>query len=234
MAELSVTLALVNFLPIAFSAVAFVFIAGLVRQSAPDWQWLAWVGGGLVVLGALAKASWKLIVATTGADITWLASALFPLLAPGFALAAGAALAVLRARKSGTKKGIDPGWLALTVILIAFGAAGLRTWLLEIPRGWFLPLMTLTTIGNLALSLILIRLAARCRSRLAIALLIANLATVFALPPIAMIEPKGIAIHWLEQTLTASGTAAFALAAYLLLRLARNGCASSLRGSEVS
>ena len=41
-----------------------------------------------------------------------------------------------------------------------------------------------------------------------------NLAMVFALIPISQMESYSIAIHWLEQTLTAIGAAAFAYAAY--------------------
>jgi hypothetical protein len=52
---------------------------------------------------------------------------------------------------------------------------------------------------------------------------------VFALPPIAMASPDTLSVHWLEQGLTALGTAAFALGAYWLLRSARISVAVDLR-----
>jgi hypothetical protein len=91
---------------------------------------------------------------------------------------------------------------------------------LEVPRGWFLPLLTLASLGNLATSLLLIGLSLRLR-RWDLAILFAvNLLMIFALQPIAMINPKPLALHWLEQSLTALGTACLALAAYRLWRLA--------------
>ena len=48
---------------------------------------------------------------------------------------------------------------------------------------------------------------------------------VFALQPIAMANPKTLTLHWLEQSLTAFGTACFALAAWRLWRGARPGAA---------
>ncbi|AGA92091.1 hypothetical protein Thimo_3425 [Thioflavicoccus mobilis 8321] len=222
MADISLTLALINFLPILFSAVAFVFIARLVRFLDPDRSWLAVIGGGLVVLGGFAKATWKLVFALTGQDLAWLANALFPLLGPGFVLVAGGLWAAQR-RELAPEVGRRWPWLTpLAAIVLAFGLAALRSWWLDIPRGWFLPLMGLTTAGNLMASVLLIRSALRWRRRLAAVLFVVNLVTVFALPPIAMIEPKTLAIHWLEQTLTAVGTAGFALAAYLLLKAVRS------------
>lgn len=44
---------------------------------------------------------------------------------------------------------------------------------------------------------------------------------VFALPPIAMASADTLFMHWLEQVLTAIGTAVLALGAYRLGRSAR-------------
>jgi hypothetical protein len=89
---------------------------------------------------------------------------------------------------------------------------------LDIPRGWFMPLLLLTTAGSLTLSLVLIALSARLRLWAGAALFAVNLAMMLVLPTIAMIEPKTLGVHWLEQLLTAAGGLCFAIAAWLLLR----------------
>lgn len=220
MSELTLPLALFNLLPVLFTGLALWFLARLVGDLAPAHRTMARAGGALILLGGLSKAVWKLILVTTGQDLNWLASALFPLMAPGFALLAGAALGVLlRLRGRGEVAWIRYGSVA--VILVVVGAVALRTLGMGIPRGWFLPLLGLTSVANLVLSLVLIASALRLGCKDAALLFGVNLAMVFALPPIAMASPDTLYMHWLEQILTALGTAAFALGAYRLWRSAR-------------
>ncbi|MFB1512144.1 MAG: hypothetical protein AADX96_22940, partial [Thiocapsa sp. C3-sup] len=114
------------------------------------------------------------------------------------------------------------------VILVVVAAVVLRTLGMGIPRGWFLPLLGLTSLANLMLSLALIASALRLGRKDAALLFGVNLAMVFALPPIAMASPDTLFMHWLEQVLTALGTAAFALGAYRLWRFARASAAFDL------
>ena len=227
MTEFPLSLALYNFLPVGLTGVALWFLLRLVRDQDPDNARLALVGAGLVLFGGLSKASWKLVASLTGTDIAWLGAALFPLMAPGFALLAASiwgATRRLRRRSS-------PSWLrgtALVAVVTAFGVAAVRLWALEIPRGWFLPLLALASLGNLLLSVLLIAAALRLR-RWAIALLFGvNLGMVFALQPIAMANPKTLPMHWLEQSMTAIGTACFALGAYLFWQFGRDRIGSAL------
>jgi hypothetical protein len=182
---------------------------------------MALFGGGLVLLGGISKAGWKLLASLSGADIAWLGGALFPLMAPGFAFLAAATWGATR-RLRGLH---SPFWLpyaALVSVVIAFGFAAVRLWALGIPRGWFLPLLALASLANLFLSVLLIAAALRLR-HWGIALLFGvNLGMIFALQPIAMANPKTLPMHWLEQSMTAVGTACFALAAYLLWQLGRD------------
>jgi hypothetical protein len=226
--ELTLPLALFNLLPVVFTGFALWFLARLVGDLDPAHRAMALAGGVLILLGGLSKAVWKLILVTGGQDLTWLASALFPLMAPGFALLAGAALGVLlRLRGRGEVVWIRHGVAA--VILVVVAAVVVRTLGMGIPRGWFLPLLGLTSVANLVLSLVLIATALRLGRKDAALLFGLNLAMVFALPPIAMAAPDTLSMHWLEQGLTALGTAAFALGAYWLLRSARASASLDLR-----
>ena len=217
--DFTTALGLFNFLPVALTGLALWFLAGYVADQDPACQGLAWLGGGLILAGGLAKASWKLIAATTGLDLEWLANALFPLMAPGFALLALALWGAVRHQR-GRRIPAGRWWLGLAVVLVAIAAAALRQWVLEIPRGWFLPLLILASLGNLTTSLLLIGLSLRLRWWGQAVLFTVNLLMIFALQPIAMITPKSLALHWTEQSLTALGTAALALGAYRLWRLA--------------
>ena len=216
--DFTISLALYNFLPVVLIGVALWFLARFVADHDPTDHRLALLGGGLILAGGLAKASWKLIAAASGTDLNWLSNALFPLMAPGFALLAVALWGAVQGQRG---RPIPVGlWrVALAAVALAFVAAALRHWVLDLPRGWFLPLLVLASLGNLTTSVLLIGAALSLR-RWGTALLFAvNLLMIFALQPIAMMNPKTLAMHWIEQSLTALGTACFALAAYRLWRL---------------
>jgi hypothetical protein len=233
MTDLTLDLALFNFVPVLLTGVALALLVRLVLRQVPAgrgagarWprRW-AVIGALLVFAGGLSKAAWKLILVSTGQDLAWLAGLLFPLLGPGFVLLA-AALWAAGNRLLGRKV---PDWLSLSalgLILAAAIAVAVRTAWLDIPRGWFLPLLLLTTVGNLTLSLVLITLSLRLRLWAGAGLFAVNLAMVLVLPGIAMMEPKTVGVHWLEQSLTAAGSLAFAVAAWSLLRPSRQGSLS--------
>ncbi|TVQ91605.1 MAG: hypothetical protein EA400_04755 [Chromatiaceae bacterium] len=230
MPEFTLPLALFNFLPVLFGALAFALLARLVQRRAPSLAWLGWMGSVLIVFGGLAKALWKLLMAIGGVDLTWLSAALFPLLGPGFMLLAAGVWGALRAAP-GVRPGPLAARVALLVILGAVGVAALRTWGLGVERGWFLPLLILTTLGNLSLSSLLILAAVRRRLWAAATLFALNLAMLFALPPIAIMASRSLAIHWLEQSLTALGTAGFALATWWLAGALAASSATALNRS---
>lgn len=220
MLDFSLPLALFNAIPVLLTGIALWFLVCFVREWDAPHHRLALLGGALIVAGGASKAVWKLIAATTGIDLGWLANALFPLMAPGFALLAVAIWGATRRLRG--RKMQSGWWIALLAVLLAFSLAAVRHWILDIPRGWFLPLLALTSLGNLSVSILLIYTALRWR-RWQIALLFAiNLAMIFALQPIALATPKTLALHWIEQTLTVFGTGCFALAAYLFLQATKN------------
>jgi hypothetical protein len=208
-------LALANFAPVLFTALALLCIARLVGALATSHAPMAWAGAALVVLAGVCKAVWKLILALGGPDLPWLSQPLFPLMAPGFALLA---VALWQAQRK-TPASRSTSWLlALALIGLGYGIAGLRSFGLAVERGWFLPLMILASAANLTLTGLLLREAWRRRVLGLAPLFVANLAMVFALQRLARVEPKTLSLHWLEQSLTALGAGAFALGAWLLLR----------------
>jgi hypothetical protein len=230
MPDFPVTLAVYNFLPVALTGVALWYLARYVESQDALHHPLALAGGALILAGGLSKAAWKLIAAVSGIDLVWLSNALFPLMAPGFALLAAALWGATR-RRPGRPPDPQAGrvaprvlWsAALVAIVLAFTAAALRQWVFATPRGWFLPLLLLASLSNLAVSVLLIGTSMGLRRWSVAALFAVNLAMIFALQPIAMATPKTLALHWLEQSLTALGTGCFALAAFLLNRIARGG-----------
>ncbi|NEV62913.1 hypothetical protein [Thiorhodococcus minor] len=216
MPDFSVALAVYDFAPVALIGLAFGLLVAVARAVDRACYPMMLLGGVLVVSGGFAKALWKLIVALTGQDLGWLAMMLFPLMAPGFVLSAVAAWGLLdRVLGRPARLGWSAALLALALMAVA---VGVREWLLSIPRGWFLPLLAFVSLGNLILSLQLIRISLRLRRRSAALLFGLNLLVVFALPPIAIAGPATIWMHWLEQTLTTFGAGCFAAAAYLLWR----------------
>lgn len=214
-------LALFNFLPALLTALALFFLLRLLGALRPDLRSWAILASVLIVAGGLSKALWKLVATLTGQDLLWLANALFLLIGPGFFLLAIVAwMTFYRPRP-------DPGKSLILIftglaIALAVGFAAVRTWGLEIPRGWFLPFILLTTLGNLGLMGLLIQRAWRVRQRGAIALLMLNVLVVFGLQPIAMAGADTLTLHWLEQIMTAIGAAALAAALWLLVRAAES------------
>jgi len=226
MNDYTIGLALYDFLPVIFTGVAVFFITRLVAMAAPDHKRMAAIGSVLVVAAGLLKAIWKLEMAAAGQDVVWMANALFPLMAPGFTLLATAVWSAMR-RLHG-KSTPNTLWIGpLAAIVLTYTIAAVRFWGQSVERGWFMPIMTLASLTNIWLTALLMIEAGR-RGKWGVSLLfVVNLGMVFALQAIAQIEPKPIALHWFEQTLTTFGAATFALASYLLLKMVREGAGAA-------
>lgn len=210
-------LALFNFLPVLLTALALALLVRLLSRLRPDLTAWAILPYALIFAGGLSKAVWKLIATLTGEDLTWLANALFPLIGPGFVLLAVVVWMSFHRPAPDAKKFLILV-LTLVVIVLAIAVAAFRSWGLDVARGWFLPFMLLTTLGNLGLMVLLIRRAWQARLWAAVALLGVNVVVAFGLQPIAMAGADTLALHWLEQVMTALGAAAFAAAMWMLLQ----------------
>lgn len=214
MEDFTIGLALYDFVPVILTGLAVYFIASVVRMKGVPAHQIAAVAAGLVFAAGLSKAIWKLIATLAGQDLVWLASMLFPLMAPGFALLAAGIWASQRPKPPQTAL----FWLIPLVLIAAVFALAVYRMGAGIERGWFMPIMTLASLSNIGLTMMLFIMAWRRGLRGVAILFTVNLAMVFALIPIAQMDSHSIAMHWLEQTLTAVGAAAFAYSAFRLSR----------------
>jgi hypothetical protein len=216
--DYSISLALFDFVPVLFTGIALYYVWSMTRDHAPQHRYLALLGGILIVAAGLTKASWKMIIASTGTDVVWLSQLLFPLMAPGFILAMVAVLAIVRGANGQT----NPLWLPIIPLVLIGGAflwADYRIFIAQIERGWFQPLLLLVSVGNAVMIGLLVSASVRRKKWLLAGLFFANIVMTFALQPIAAMDNLSIAMHWLEQSLTAAGAGAFAYAAYGLSRV---------------
>ena len=197
----TVPLALDDFVPVVLAGVGAVWLA---RTTGRD---RALLGAVLVLAGGLCKASWKLVLATTGDDVPHVDELLFCLLAPGFALLAAALLADVRSAQAATvSRGADA-----TVGITVVAALVLRS------TG---PLLALTVVASTATGVLAI-LSARRRDDSTAALLFAvQLVMAYALVPLAG-SGQSLAHQWWEQSLNTLGQGAFALGAWRLLHPSR-------------
>ena len=222
MTEFTLGLALFDFAPVLLTGVAVYLLFLFVRGAGVTNAWLSGIGGLLIVAAGLCKASWKLIVVLTGQDITWLANALFPLMAPGFALLAAGIWSALRIHRGKTA----PVWIwavAILAIAVTAAIAIFQTVTTDLERPWHQPVLTLASFSNILLTALLVSASWKRKLWLTGLLFMINLGMVFVLIPISQIEPMTIQIHWIEQSLTAFGTAAFAIAAWYLHRAINKG-----------
>ncbi|MGF1507058.1 MAG: hypothetical protein ACFB51_18285 [Anaerolineae bacterium] len=217
MEEFTIGLALYDFLPGIFIGIALFLIARMVQRTDPSSAPMAYIGAGLVTASGVFKALWKLIIATGGPDIVLLDEQLFILMAPGFTLTMVAVWSALRARRGKH----SPGWLwvlPVAAIAIVYAIGLYQTLGAGVERGWFQPVMSLASIANLTLTVLLVIECVRSGKWPVGVLFVINFVMIFPLIAIAQMSEISIAMHWFEQTLTVGQSAAFALAAYLLSR----------------
>lgn len=212
MYQYSVSLAVFDYLPIALSALGFVFVIATTGHWSQQWRPIAAFGAALVITGGLSKASWKLLVASQQIDVTWMNSALFFCLAPGMLILAGAVYGATNGQSR-----IKPSRLIIAVsILIGIAFAVAATWPEQ--RYSMFYLLALTTAGNLALATQLIQKSLRHQQRTAALLFTCNFIAAFILVGLARIPDQTEALQWIEESVNTLSQGAFAYAAFALHR----------------
>ena len=99
--EFTIGMALVDYIPVAFFAIAAVILMGDLRNKMSALNFLVFSLGvsGVAIAGA-CKATWKLIYAASNVDIAFLNKMFFPTQSVGFLLAGIGILAMLIAKKN--------------------------------------------------------------------------------------------------------------------------------------
>lgn len=209
MSRYSLGLALEDFVPSALSLVAFLAVTRIARSMDERSARWALAGGLLVVAGGLSRATWKLVLSTTGADVELLYLALYPALAFGFPTLATATWRAARATDGGQARipAALPGALVVLILVpltVAFWS----------PEGRLVPLLWLVagTMGSAALSLVLARWARRAGRPRVAALLLLNLATTLIINGVARSAQSSEAIQWVQQGINTVNQLLFLLA----------------------
>ena len=201
LAEFTLSLALLDFVPVIFSAIAFALIA-LWADGAPALHKPTWIGAILASAGGFSKAIWKLLVVLTGEDIRILDNALFILLAAGFVfLFFGVALKMVNAQRW-----VWPTSIVLTMGL--WGAAFITTVGPEAGRAWMFVLLGATTLVSTGLAIALIVISLRGKFFMAGLLIALSVVGSFYLAYIGRLE-QTVALQWLAETVNTFSRAAF-------------------------
>ena len=219
--EYTISLALIDFLPIIFTAFGMYYVARMVTHLGHTQGQMAMLGAVLIILGGTLKAVWKTInAATQGAvDINWMEESLFVFMAPGFiylAFAVWSGVRVIRRKKVSTV------WLMPTVIVLvmAAGSAYLGITRPEEPA-WKRILLGMMVLANLLSTILLVVFAFREKMPAIGVLFILNFTGVLILNGLARIPVQTISLQWIEEGINAVTWLMFAFAAFKLYEFAR-------------
>jgi len=201
-------MALEDFVPVIFASLGYFWILETLTQGHGEARLLGRLGTGLLTLGGLSKATWKLIIAASeGAhDIVLLDKQLFFCLAAGFICVASALLAVHRGRRAPLYPTIA---IALIVVVTAgvMYAQGMRAY-----RGMLIAVMVLTNTTTLVLA---IQAARRRASSVAALSIGAYLVTGFIMSALSRLD-QSIALQWVLQGVNTAGALGLLVGARLL------------------
>lgn len=214
-------LALVDFLPILFSAVGMFFVSRMAGRWGRALMQMATVGAVLIIAGGLFKAIWKTcMAATNGAvDIRWMDDGLFVWMAPGFVLLAWA---MLGAAQGAQGKSLKLTWpVPMGLIAVMFLASGYLALARPDAPTWSRVLLGAMVLATVAVSLLLIILSFRLKMPLMAGLFFLNLIGVFILNGLARMDEQTIALQWIEESINAVAWLAFAYAAWKIYQKTR-------------
>ncbi|MBB3047981.1 hypothetical protein FHR99_002247 [Litorivivens lipolytica] len=203
MKDYTVALALFDYVPIAFTALGMYWLCRSELFGNQTVRKLAIAGAALIISGGLLKASWKLIVASTGEHIVWMNNSLFILMAPGFTLLSYA----LFTRQSLFVRLRIAVLLTSLVPLIAFIIA------IAYPdqRLWFFWLLAMVTLANTATIFMLARTGWFAGDGIISLLYILSFVGTISLSGLARIPEQTAALQWIEESINAVAQGLFFL-----------------------
>ena len=222
----SVPLALEDFLPVIFSAIGLYILARMISNMDEDLSPMAFAGVALVTIGGLSKATWKLIIALSDAEINIqiMDKFLFFGLSTGFILIAYALWYAQRSHfEQKRPKNI---WLFPALVCVATVGAALYTGTQadperDSPQVWFLILLGMTTIFNFVTLGLAIRQARRQKQMLALALFAINLVAIIVLQGLARTGDRTESSQWIAQITNTIAQIGLVYGAWLLFSYIR-------------
>jgi hypothetical protein len=206
-------LALMDYLPVIFSGIGLFFISRIIYQDSNSAGQTALLGALLVVGGGLCKASWKLFIATSGADYPLLNEMLWLLMGPGFTLIFAATLQwSLHASHKAPK--VLPILMAVIVL-----AASL--WMKDSnpeSRASFFILLGATVVFSSSITIAFIGHGVKEKLYLAAALLGLNLCLNIVMQRLAQGFDPSATAQWIAQSVNAGSQLFFAIGIWLIYR----------------
>jgi hypothetical protein len=218
--EFSLSLALLDFVPVLLTAIGFFYLIRLTFSVLPVQGRIAFLGGALIVLGGFFKALWKLLMALSNStvDIGWMEAGLFVFLASGYLLFAWSMWQVARSVQG---KRIFGAWLVPSLTsLITLGTSYYLFISLPDSPAWERVLLSVTVLANFISGILLIVLAFRQKLSLAGWLFLLNLVCVFALNGLARTSQTTL-INWINESVNTLSCLGFMLAAKIVYEYAR-------------
>ena len=204
--EYGLALAAEDFVPVLLAGAGTLVLGLAAGRTLPSVRVPALLAGALVTLGGLAKATWKLLVASEPCrNYPVLENLLFPCLAFGFAGIACVLVGVWRGRQA--------SWWPFLVLPVVGGVAALAvgdTW----------PLLIVAAIGAVFVGVLAIRLSLRNHDRVGAALFVFYIVGTLVLPPLAGRPHQSEQLQWGEQATNTLVQLSFLLGAPRLLRRA--------------
>lgn len=219
--EYTLSLALVDFLPVFFAAIGFFYVVRLVSSVLPMQGRIAFLGGTLVVLGGFIKAVWKLLMASTGGtlDLAWMENALFILMAPGYILLAWSVWQTARSVQGKRTFGV---WaLPAAAVALLFLTSFYLYRLDPASPAWERILLTALVFATLLTGILLIVFAVRLKLTKAAWLFLLNLLIVLVLNGLARQPEQPIRLQWIEEVINVISWLAFAFGARMLYQYAQ-------------
>jgi len=215
-------MALQDFMPVALSGAGLLILARMVSRMDAASGKMAYLGAGLVTMGGLSKAAWKLIMALSNGqnDIVALNDALFWFLAPGF-IFFSFALWYGQRKTWGPRRRANIWILPVIVVALTWGA-GLYTGLQmhdptrEGRQIWFFILLGMTTIMNFVAGGLAIWQARKQNLGWVAGLFALNLLAIIMLQGLARVASQSVALQWIEQLTNTVAQGAFVWAAFKL------------------
>lgn len=221
----SVVMALQDYMPVVLSGAGLFILARMVEKMDVPASKLAYSGAGLVTLGGLCKATWKMTMAVSAGQInlTAMNDILFWFLSTGFILFA-CGLWYGQRQTWGTRRAANIWIVPCVLVGLTWGAAaytGLQMYdpTREGRQLWFFILLGVATIANFVAGGLAIWQARKQHLGWVTGLFVLNLVSVILLQGLARLSQESASLQWVQQIINTLAQGAFVWAALKLAQV---------------